>query len=66
MGVTQFPAFVEGVDWRVNRQTVTLILNVSDAALSIGSQQWNQVDPTLEWGDVSATLQWIDAVEVSA
>jgi hypothetical protein len=65
LGVTQFPAFVEGVEWRLNRQTVELLLNVSDAALSIGSQQWNQVDPTLAWEDVSATLAWIDAVEVT-
>jgi hypothetical protein len=65
LGVQTFPAFVEGVDWRLNRDTVEIILNVSDAALSIGSVQWNQVDPTLEWGDVSATLQWIDAVEVT-
>jgi len=65
IGLQSFPAFVEGVEWRLNRATAELILNVSDAALSIGSVQWNQVDPTLEWGDVSATLQWINAVEVT-
>jgi hypothetical protein len=64
-GIDQFPGFVEGLDWAINRETATLTLNVSDAALSIGSTQWNQVDPTLEWGDVSATLQWINASEVS-
>jgi hypothetical protein len=39
---------------------------VSDAALSIGSTQWNQVDPSLAWEDVSATLTWINAAQVTA
>jgi len=66
LGVTSFPAFVEGLDWRINRLTTELILNVSDAALSIGSVQWNQVDPSLAWEDVSATLAWINAAQVTA
>jgi hypothetical protein len=66
LGATSFPAFVEGLDWRINRLTAELILNVSDAALSIGSVQWNQVDPTLAWEDVSATLTWLNASEVTA
>jgi hypothetical protein len=64
-GILSFPAFVEGLDWRINRDTAEVILNVSDAALSIGSTQWNQVDPSLAWEDVSATLQWINAAEVT-
>jgi hypothetical protein len=66
LGVRNFPAFVEGMDWRLNRDTATLILNVSDAALSIGSTQWNNVNPTLAWEDVSATLTWLNASEVTA
>jgi hypothetical protein len=65
LGVTSFPAFVEGLDWRIDRLTTELILNVSDAALSIGSTQWNQVDPTVAWEDVSATLTWINASQVT-
>jgi hypothetical protein len=61
LGVTQLPAFVEGVTWRINRQTAELRLNVSDAALSIGSIRWNLVAPNLEWGQVAATLTWQDA-----
>jgi len=60
------PGFVEGIEWRINRLTAELTLNVSDAALSIGSTQWNNVNPTLAWEDVSATLQWINAAEVTA
>jgi hypothetical protein len=66
LGIATFPAFVEGLDWRLNRETATLVLNVSDAALSIGSVQWNNVDPTLAWEDVSATLTWLNASEVTA
>jgi hypothetical protein len=66
LGITGFPAFVEGLDWRIDRLTTELILNVSDAALSIGSTQWNQVDPSLAWEDVSATLTWINAAQVTA
>ena len=66
LGVTRFPAFIEGLDWRINRKTAEVILNVSDAALSLGSEQWNQVDPTLAWEDVSATLTWINAAQVTA
>jgi hypothetical protein len=40
LGVTALPAFVEGITWLINRETVELRLNVSDAALSIGSIRW--------------------------
>jgi hypothetical protein len=61
IGVTQLPAFVEGLSWRLNRLTAELVLTVSDAALSIGSVRWNLVAPNLEWQDVDANLTWQDA-----
>jgi hypothetical protein len=61
LGLSQLPAFVEGIGWLVNRQTVELRMNVSDAALSIGSIRWGLVPDTLRWTDVDATLQWQDA-----
>ena len=61
LGVTQLPAFVEGIAWRLNRLTAELILTVSDAELSIGSVRWDLVAPNLTWDDVSATLTWQDA-----
>jgi hypothetical protein len=60
-GVDRFPGFLEGLDWRINRDTATLALNVSDAELSIGSVRWGQVPDTLQWGQVDATIQWQDA-----
>jgi hypothetical protein len=61
IGVTQLPAFVEGLSWRLNRLTAEVVLTVSDAALSIGSVRWNLVAPNLTWDDVPATLEWQDA-----
>jgi hypothetical protein len=60
-GVDRFPGFVEGLEWRINRDTASLALNVSDAELSIGSVRWGQVPGTLQWDDVDANLQWQDA-----
>ena len=61
LGVTQLPAFVEGVNWLVDRDTVELRLNLSDAALSIGSIRWGLVPDTLRWEDVNATLTFEQA-----
>jgi hypothetical protein len=61
LGVTQLPAFVEGVTWRLNRLTAQIVLTLSDAALSIGSVRWNLVAPNLAWQDVAASLEWQDA-----
>jgi hypothetical protein len=61
LGVTALPAFVEGVTWLVDRDTVELRLNVSDAALSIGSIRWGLVPDTLQWQQVDANLAWQDA-----
>jgi hypothetical protein len=60
-GVDRFPGFVEGLEWRINRDTATLALNVSDSELSIGAMRWGQVPDTLQWDDVAANLQWQDA-----
>ena len=61
LGVTQLPAFVEGISWRIDRLRISLALNVSDAALSIGSIRWGLVSDTLRWDQVPANLAWQDA-----
>jgi hypothetical protein len=59
-------AFVEGVQYDLgsDRRQVTYFL--SDHVLSLASQRWRDVDPTLAWEDVSATLEWADARLVTA
>lgn len=61
LGVTALPAFVEGVHWAIDRERVSLTMNVSDAALSIGSVRWENAPATLRWNQVAATLTWEDA-----
>jgi len=61
LAVTQIPAFVEGISWRIDRLRISLALNVSDAALSIGSIRWGLVSDTLRWDEVPANLAWQDA-----
>ena len=61
---TQFPGFVEGLEWQVDRGRVRQRITLSDAQLSIGSVRWEQVPQNLEWGQVSATLQWKNARSV--
>ena len=62
---SNFAAFVEGLQFDLNAQTVQLSLLISDAALSFGSQQWQQVGATVAWEDVLATLRWEQASEVT-
>ena len=63
---SNFAAFVEGLQYDLNRETVQLSLTISDAALSFGSQQWQEVPESITWGDVEATLRWEQASEVAA
>ena len=61
LGLTALPAFVEGVSWRIDRERVNLSLDVSDAALSIGSIRYGLVPASLRFEDVDATLRYQDA-----
>ncbi len=63
-GGSVIPGFVEGLEFQIDRARAELRISMSDAALSLGSTQWNNVDPSLAWEDVSATLTWINASEV--
>jgi len=58
-------AFVEGVQYDLgsDRRQVTYFL--SDAQLSLASERWRDVNPTIAWEDVSATLEWADARRVT-
>lgn len=53
--------FVEGVQYDLGADRRFLTLFVSDAQLSLRSERWQDVDPTLAWEDVDATLAWADA-----
>lgn len=66
LNLQRLPAFVEGVTWDIDENAVRLTLNVSDAQLSLGAVQWDQVLNTLDWDSVSATLTWQNASEVTA
>ena len=58
-------AFVEGVQFDLgsDRRQVTYFL--SDHQLSLASERWRDVDPTIAWEDVSATLEWAEARRVT-
>lgn len=66
LNIQRLPAFVEGLTWDIDENAVRLTLNVSDAQLSLGAVQWDQVLNTLDWNTVSATLTWQNASEVTA
>jgi hypothetical protein len=66
LGLTFRRTFVEGIAWNVDRERVSVALDLSDAALSIGFQRWSSVNPALRWQDVDATLTWQDATTVTA
>ena len=56
--------FVEGLTWGIDRDRISLALNLTDAVLSINFQRWTSVTGTLRWQDVDATLEWQDATIV--
>jgi hypothetical protein len=58
-------AFVEGVQYDLGAKRRVLTLFLSDHQLSLRSERWRDVDPTLAWQDVSATLEWADARRVT-
>ena len=62
---TNFPAFVEGLQFDIDRETVQLTLTISDAALSFASQEWAQVGALITWADVDVALRWEQAIEVT-
>ena len=66
LGLTFRRTFLEGISWNVDRERVSVALDLSDAELSVGFQRWSSVDPNLAWEDVSATLTWQDARTVTA
>lgn len=61
LGLTSLPAFVEGLSWRVDRVRIALELNVSDAALSVGSIRYALVPASLRYEQVPANLTYANA-----
>jgi hypothetical protein len=57
--------FVEGIQYDLGAERRTVTLFVSDAQLSLRSERWADVEPTLAWEDVSATLEWADARRIT-
>lgn len=56
-----FSGFVEGWRWTIAKQTAYITLNLSDYALSLVSQTWEQVNPAKSWNTISATTTWQNA-----
>jgi hypothetical protein len=65
LGITRFEGFVEGIEWRLSRTTGEMRLLVSEADLSVGSERWTTLDPTLIWDDVDPALTWDEAQVVT-
>jgi hypothetical protein len=56
-----FQGFVEGITWTINQYEVFLTLYLTEYALSVVAQNWNQVSPSEAWNTVSGTLDWANA-----
>ena len=60
-----YQGFVEGWTWYLGEYRAEITLYVSDYALSVVSQQWNQVGISHLWNTISSSITWKD-VEVVA
>jgi hypothetical protein len=60
-----FAGFVEGITWTINQYEVFLTLYLTEYALSVLAQNWNQVSPLEAWNTVSGTLDWAEAQVVA-
>lgn len=60
-----YQGFVEGWTWYLGEYRAEITLYVSDYALSVVSQQWNQVGNTHLWNTISGSITW-KTVEVVA
>lgn len=60
-----FAGFVEGITWTINQYEVFLTLYLTEYALSVLAQNWNQVSPLEAWNTVSGTLDWANAQVVA-
>jgi len=65
LGPTPARSFVEGVEWNFGASSRSVRAYLSDAQLSLASERWQDMNPTLAWEDVSATLAWQDARTVT-
>jgi len=63
--VGDFRGFVEGITWTINQYEVFLTLYLTEYALSVVAQSWNQVSPLEAWNTVSGTLDWANAQVVA-
>ena len=60
-----FRGFVESISWTINQYEVFLTLYLTEYALSVVAQNWNQVSPLEAWNTVSGTLDWANAQVVA-
>jgi len=63
--VNNFAGFVEGISWTINRYEAFLTLYLTEYALSVLAQNWDQVSPLEAWNTVSGTLDWANAQVVA-
>jgi hypothetical protein len=57
--------FVEGLQYDLGSDRRFVRFLISDNALSLRSERWQDVDQTIAWEDVSATLEWAEARRVT-
>ena len=60
-----FAGFVEGINWTINQNEAFLTLYLTEYALSVLAQNWDQVSPLEAWNTVSGTLDWANAQVVA-
>ena len=60
-----FAGFVEGINWTINQNEAYLTLYLTEYALSVLAQNWDQVSPLEAWNTVSGTLDWANAQVVA-
>ncbi len=60
----QFQGYVEGWTFRSTLSGLSITLTVSPTEFSAFSQNWGQVNPSLEWSSISAILTWQNATGV--
>lgn len=58
----QFFGYVEGWQWRIDRYTAQLFLNVSDVTFSAVPVAWQDVYVGETWATIDPALEWQDAL----
>jgi hypothetical protein len=57
---TEFEGYVEGWTWTLSRNSLDLVMQVSNTIYSAFEVQWEDFNPTTEWQNLADSLQWND------